>query len=329
MDWIVPKRLHKGMTLAFLAPASACQEDLDLVKAICQERGYQAIFAPSCYGQGLYGESEEEMVEEINSLFRDPSVHAIICARGGYGTMRYLDKIDFAAIRRNPKAFVGYSDITALHLSIQKMCQLVTFHGPMVVDWCKAKDPSKAGSQEAMTSYQEDLDQLFQTLEGQVRIIEPLPEPPRGHIGTQLGEGRLIGGNMTLIAMMGGTPYGLDSYSRKELESMILFLEDVGEAPYKLDRMLQQLRIQGILGAIKGIALGTFRDCQGDPDEASYDIGYQVLRYMEEGRPEEADPPFVCYLPTGHGTPHVTLPLGGLVSFRYIANTFLLQPYTK
>ena len=328
-NWIYPKKLKPGMTIAFLAPATGTEEDLSVLESICQERGYQAIFAPSCYRRGLYGGTEEELIQELNQYLTDDSCQAVVCLRGGYGTMRYLDKLDYKAIAQARKAFVGYSDVTALHLAIQKECHMISYHGPMGVDWIKSQDQAKAGSPEAQASYQKDLDALFDLLEGKIRVIEPLPEPPRGNIGTQLGEGTLIGGNMTLLAMMAGTPWGLDSYSEAELADTILFLEDVGEAPYKLDRMLQQLRLQGILSKIKGIAFGSFLACEGDEDEADYDIGYAALRYMEEGRSEDYDEPFVCYLPTGHGTPHQAIPLGDRVSFRYISNTLILMPYCK
>ena len=175
-------------------------------------------------------------------------------------------------------------------------------------------------------SRNEDIHHLFEVLEGKLRVIEPLPEPPRGAIGTELGDGILRGGNMTMLSMLCGTPYFLEDDS---IEDTILFIEDVGEAPYKLDRMLQQWRLSGLLGRIKGMMIGIFTDCEGDEDESDYDIGYEALRYMEENRAVHLSDPFVCYVPTGHGTPHQTLPLGGHVHFRYISNTIVLSPYTE
>ena len=327
MEWKSPKQLKAGMTLGFVAPASASSESLGTIELLCQAHGYGVVFGDSCYQSGLYGGSPQEQAAELNNFLTNDSIDAVIALRGGYGTMRYLDLLDYEGIRQAAKAFVGYSDCTALHMAIQSKSRLITYHGPMGVDWCKSYDADLAGSQKLQASYQEDLQSLFATLEGRLQVIEPLPEPPRGYIGTELGEGTLRGGNMTLLAMLAGTPYGLDALGEKDLADTILFLEEVGEAPYKLDRMLQQLRLQGVLRLIKGIAFGSFQACDGDEDEADYDIGYHALRYMEEGRDCEKREPFVCYLPAGHGTPHHSLPLGGRVSFRYISNALVVYPY--
>ena len=131
---------------------------------------------------------------------------------------------------------------------------------------------------------------------------------------------------MTMLSMLSGTPYFLENES---WEDTLLFIEDVGEAPYKLDRMLQQFRLSGLLSRIKGLVIGTFTDCEGDEDERDYDLGYEALRYMEENRNPKLPDPFVCYVPTGHGAPHQTLPLGATISFRYISNTIIVHPYTK
>ena len=237
---------------------------------------------------------------------------AVLALRGGYGTMRYLEQLDYNSIRKYRKAFIGYSDCTALHMAINRYSQLITYHGPMGVDF---KPERKA-----------DIDALFNTLEGKLQVIEPLPEPPRGAIGTDLGDGVLRGGNMTILSMLLGTPYFLEDES---WENTLLFIEDVGEAPYKLDRMLQQFRLSGLLSRIKGLVIGTFTNCEGDEDEVDYDLGYEALRYMEENRNSELSEPFVCYVPTGHGSPHQTLPLGATISFRYISNTIIVHPYTK
>ena len=237
---------------------------------------------------------------------------AVLALRGGYGTMRYLEQLDYIAIRKYRKAFIGYSDCTALHMAINRYSQLITYHGPMGVDF---KPERKA-----------DIDALFNTVEGKLQVIEPLPEPPRGAIGTELGDGVLRGGNMTMLSMLLGTPYFLEDES---WEDTLLFIEDVGEAPYKLDRMLQQFRLSGLLSRIKGLVIGTFTNCEGDEDEVDYDLGYEALRYMEENRNPELPEPFVCYVPTGHGSPHQTLPLGATISFRYISNTIIVHPYTK
>lgn len=311
MEWVLPHKLKKGMTIGVTAPASSSGESLDTIRQICESKGYDVLFGDSCYRTGLYGGTPEEQAREFQWLMTEAPCDAVLALRGGYGTMRYLDMLDYKAIHEYQKAFVGYSDCTALHMAINRYSRLVTYHGPMGVDFKESR--------------MDDIDDLFYTLEGNLRVIEPLPEPPRGAIGVELGSGILRGGNMTMLSMLHGTPYFLEEHS---LEDTILFIEDVGEAPYKLDRMLQQWRLSGLLCRIKGVVLGTFTNCEGDEDEADYDIGYELLRYMEEGRSEHIDEPFVCYAPTGHGTPHRTLPLGAHVHFRYISNTLVFSTYS-
>lgn len=313
MDWIVPKRIVPGMTLAFTAPASAAQEDLDQLENIAVQRGYKAIFGASCYRQGLYGGSPEEQAQEFNTLMTDSLCDAVIALRGGYGSVRYLHLLDYAGIRKAHKPFVGYSDCTALHCAIGRYSRLVTYHGPMGVDWLKSDRET-------------DINHLFDLLEGRTSVIEPLLAPPRGFIGATMEEGRLLGGNLAMLCSLGGTPY---APLMEDWSDAILLLEDIGEPPYKIDRMLQQLRWQGILAQVKGVALGTFTNCEGDPDEAAYEIGAHVLDYMLAERLEEAPEPFVCYVPTGHGMPHWALPLGAYVSFRAVSNTLVVFPYCE
>ena len=270
------------------------------------------LVGESASRKGLYGGTPEEQAAEFQYMMTTAPCDAVLALRGGYGTMRYLERLDYKAIRKYRKAFIGYSDCTALHMAINRYSRLITYHGPMGVDF---KAERKA-----------DIDALFNVLEGKLKVIEPLPEPPRGAIGTELGEGILRGGNMTILSVLSGTLYFLEDES---WEDTLLFIEDVGEAPYKLDRMLQQFRLSGLLSRIKGLVIGTFTDCEGDEDERDYDLGYEALRYMEENRKPELPDPFVCYVPTGHGSPHQTLPLGATISFRYISNTIIVHPYTK
>ena len=312
MNWIEPKRLAPGMTIGVMAPASASDEDLHKIEEICTSKEYKVLWGDSVHRKGLYGGTPEEQAVEFQYMMTTAPCDAVLALRGGYGTMRYLEQLDYTAIRNYRKAFVGYSDCTALHMAINRYSRLITYHGPMGVDF---KPERKA-----------DIDALFNTLEGKLQVIEPLPEPPRGAIGTELGNGVLRGGNMTMLSMLWGTPYCLEY---EAWEDTLLFIEDVGEAPYKLDRMLQQFRLSGLLSRIKGLVIGTFTNCEGDEDEVDYDLGYEALRYMEENRNSELPEPFVCYVPTGHGSPHQTLPLGATISFRYISNTIIVHPYTK
>lgn len=312
MEWVYPKRLQPNMTIGIIAPASGSDEDLQYIETICKQKGYHVLVGETARQKGLYGGSAEEQARELQYMMTTAPCDAVLALRGGYGTMRYIDTLDYESIRMYGKPFIGYSDCTALHMAINRYSRLITYHGPMGVDFRKER--------------QHDIDALFNALEGRLRVIEPLPEPPRGAIGTELGTGILRGGNMTMLSMLCGTPYFLEDES---WEDTLLFIEDVGEAPYKLDRILQQWRLSGLLQRIKGLVIGTFKGCEGDEDEQGYELGYEALRYMEEHRDPKLPDPFVCYVPTGHGSPHQTLPLGAMISFRYISNTIIVHPYSK
>jgi muramoyltetrapeptide carboxypeptidase len=166
MNWIEPKRLAPGMTIGIMAPASASDEDLHRIEEICNLRGYKVLFGESAHRKGLYGGTPEEQAQEFQYMMTTAPCDAVLALRGGYGTMRYVDLLDYKEIREHRKAFIGYSDCTALHMAINRYSRLITYHGPMGVDF---KPERKA-----------DTDVLFNTLEGKLQVIEPLPEPPRG-----------------------------------------------------------------------------------------------------------------------------------------------------
>ena len=179
MNWIEPKRLAPGMTIGIMAPASASDEDLHKIEEICASKGYKVFWGDSVHRKGLYGGTPEEQATEFQYMMTTAPCDAVLALRGGYGTMRYLEQLDYTAIRKYRKAFIGYSDCTALHMAINRYSRLITYHGPMGVDF---KPERKA-----------DIDALFNTVEGKLQVIEPLPEPPRGAIGTDLGDGFYAG----------------------------------------------------------------------------------------------------------------------------------------
>ncbi|WP_296002498.1 LD-carboxypeptidase, partial [uncultured Veillonella sp.] len=171
MNWIEPKRLAPGMTIGVMAPASASDEDLHKIEEICNSKGYKVLWSDSVHRKGIYGGTPEEQAGEFQYMMTTAPCDAVLALRGGYGTMRYLEQLDYTAIRKHRKAFIGYSDCTALHMAINRYSRLITYHGPMGVDF---KPERKT-----------DIDALFNTLEGKLQVIEPLPEPPRGAIGTE------------------------------------------------------------------------------------------------------------------------------------------------
>ena len=149
MEWKYPRCLKKGMTIGCIAPASSSDESLDAIQQICEEYGYQIIFGESCYRTGLYGGSPEEQAQEFEWMMTAAPCDAVLALRGGYGTMRYIDRLDYTAIREYGKPFIGYSDCTALHMAINRYSRLVTYHCPMGVELTRARN--------------EDRHQLFET----------------------------------------------------------------------------------------------------------------------------------------------------------------------
>lgn len=309
-EMVYPHVLQKGMTIAFTAPASAADSgDVEKLRTLWEQAGYRVVFGETCTRHGLYGGTPQEQAEEFNRFMTDDTCDAVIAMRGGYGTMRYLERLDYDAIRVAQKPFVGYSDCTAIHCALWRNSGLVTYHGPMGVD--------------QVQGITDDFQALLSLLEGRTRVMQPLPEPPRGNIKAGGDTGILYGGNLSLLAAVSGTPYGLTA---EMLKGNYLFLEDIGEAPYRIDRMLQQLRLQGWFAAVQGVALGSFTNCMGDADEVNYDVGGEILQFMAESHDAE-DEYFVFYLPTGHGTPHRGIPLGSEISFRSVANSVIFLPY--
>jgi len=216
-------------------------------------------------------------------------VDGIVCLKGGYGTPRILDHIDYASIARNPKVFVGYSDVTGLHLALGKTCGLVTFHGPMPSsDMLPEFDEFSRASWRAalMTS-------------GPLGVLSN-PEAKRlERIVGGTARGPVAGGNLSLVAATMGTPYEIDARGR------ILFFEDVDEAPYRVDRMLTQLRLAGKFEQCAGVLLGTWKDCvprEGKPSLSLAQVFEEVIA--------PAGKPVAFGLQAGHGAPALTLPLG-------------------
>jgi muramoyltetrapeptide carboxypeptidase len=223
-------------------------------------------------------------------MLADRSVRAVIALRGGYGTPRLLDRVDYRALRRDPKILVGYSDLTALLLAVYRKTGLVTFSGPMAgVEMWKEFDPLT--------------EELFWRVVTSASPIGELRNPPddpaRGH-GTAKVAGRLIGGNLSLLVSLLGTPFA------PSLRDAILVIEDVDEAPHRVDRMLSQLRNAGIVRALKGLVLGRFTDCKpADPAKPFLTIE-QVLEEVVVS----ATIPVLTNFLYGHIPRKFTLPVG-------------------
>lgn len=292
-NMIYGKALKRGDTIGLIGPSGAIRTPDGLEKAVreTEKLGFRVKLGESC-GQvyGYLSGTDELRARDVNRMFLDDEVDAIICLKGGYGVMRMLDLIDYQAIAAHPKLFMGYSDITALHIALLQKCSLATLHGPMPVScWADGSfdEFSKTSMMNALTS-SSPLGEL----------VNP-PEYPRETVVPGVCEGRLVGGNLSLIDGLLGTPYELDTRGR------ILFLEDVGERTYRLDHMLTHLRLAGKFADCAGVVLGDFSDCPVEyPD---YGL---TLEDIVRDVVAPCGKPVFSGLRCGHCTPKMTLPLG-------------------
>jgi muramoyltetrapeptide carboxypeptidase len=260
---IKPKRLNKGSVIGLVSPASPVSEEafertlknLDML-GLQYKQGDNIL---KKYGY-LAGD-DQGRIDDLHKMFADPGIDAVWCIRGGYGTTRILDGLDFALIKDNPKVFIGYSDITALHLAINNKTGLVTFHGPVASS--EFTDYTLKCFQNMMFENQTVFDNYPYSEETDPEINKPEAIYPG------IMEGRLVGGNLSLLASLAGTKYQLKS------EGNIVFIEDIDEKPYRVDRMLTQLIDTSILDKANGILLGVFEGCETKEDEKN------TLKIME------------------------------------------------
>ena len=267
---VKPRALKPGDTVGLVAPASYTFDlwRLDDAAARVEALGLKPRFGKHVRGrQGFLSGTDEERVADLHEMFADPSVAAIFSLQGGYGTPRLLDRLDYDLIRRNPKILLGYSDITGLHLAISKKSGLVTFHGPNMLG---SLPPRTLEALKKALFVAEPIGEVTNPEES-----DPLNvEFPLRTVAPGVARGRLVGGNLTLIAHTMGTPYEIETAGR------ILLLEDTGEAPYRIDRMLVQLRLAGKLQSVAGIVFGTCTDC--GPARSSFEISLSLSDVLQE-----------------------------------------------
>jgi muramoyltetrapeptide carboxypeptidase len=313
---IRPRRLRPGQTVGIVAPGSPVvgSDDIAMAREIVEAMGLRAVVAPGV-GQrhGFLAGTDRQRADDLNAMFANPAIDAIFAIRGGWGSARILPLIDFDAIRRNPKVFVGYSDITALHTAIEARTGLVTFHGPMGVStW--AEFPLEHFRRvlfdaEALTlANPVRVDNLIQT---QHRVVTITPGTARG---------RLAGGNLTVLSAIIGSPYLPDWTGR------ILFLEDIDENLHRIDRMLTQLALAGVLQRIAAFVFGKCTDCAPFPGPGG---GYGALSF-EQIFSDHIAPlgvPAWSGAMIGHITDQWTVPVGLEAEVDAAAGTIrLLQP---
>lgn len=276
---LLPGRLFPGATIGVISPAGPISEaETYSGLSLIQERGFNIRLGRYLYQRNGYLSADDgSRLEDFHAMVANPEVHAVFCARGGYGTMRLLGRLNYDLIRDHPKIIAGYSDITALLLSVWWKTGLVGFHGPMIRD-CAEKGTGQ-------------MDELLDLLEGRSDISVFLRGPV---IRRGTAEGPLVGGNLTMICHLAGTPF------MPALDGCILFLEDRGEPLYRIDRMLTQLALGGQLKRIAGLVAGDFIDC-GDTG---------AIHKMICDMTADIGVPVASGLPLGHGLENIALPIG-------------------
>jgi muramoyltetrapeptide carboxypeptidase len=277
--------LKNGDLVGVIAPAGPCApESLVRVEPLLAGMGLRTRLYPSCNAcDGFLAGPDDLRLQDLHAAFVDPGVAAVLCLRGGYGSTRLLDRIDTALLRAHDKPFVGYSDITALH-ALRGREGLIGLHAPM--PGSDLVEPGREGDAQA----------LFARLFGGWQAGEVMA-PALASDGLRVAgvaDGMLIGGNLSLVAALVGTPFAWRP------QGAILFLEDVGEQPYRIDRLLGQLRLAGVLDAVAGVLLGSFTE-EAFPADVLRDC------LLPLGKP------VLGGWPAGHGTPNLPLPLGARV----------------
>ena len=249
----LPPALRPGDTIGVVSPSSAIDDSLSLQlarEAIGALGFREKEGAHVAARRGYLAGTDAERAADLNAMFADPGVHAIVCLRGGWGAARLLPLLDYARIRRSPKILLGFSDVTALHCALQAKAGLVSFHGPMGSSSWNAFNVDQF---RRLFLARELMDYRNRQEAGDELV------PRRNRTMTIRGgkaRGELVGGNLAVLVALAGTPYMPD------LEGRILFLEDVGEAPYRIDRMFSTLRLSGALDRLAGFIFGECTDCE-------------------------------------------------------------------
>jgi muramoyltetrapeptide carboxypeptidase len=296
-DLIIPKGIQKGDNIAITAPASPTSlweinNSVNFIKSL----GCKPIIGPTAYKwdtQNRYFSAPETVrADEFMNFIRNPEINAIICARGGYGVMRILDLLDYDAIKQNPKIILGYSDITALLLAIKRLSSLTTYHGPLA---------NSGFSQLTSNSFKKvlisDPNKLIPPLKRTEYVWSQAETVVTGNV-----KGTLTGGNLSMITSTLGTPYEIDT------ENSILFIEEVFEEPYKIDRMLTQLQLAGKIQKCSGFIFGKFNNLN---NQKPFFPGLQYsVRQIIDQLIKPMNKPTLLNFPIGHGGDILTMPIG-------------------
>jgi muramoyltetrapeptide carboxypeptidase len=277
---IKPLKLSRGDSIGVISPAGPVdRSQLEADLHFLETKGFKVHVAPHVYDRQEYlAGKDEDRLSDLEYMFRNTEIKAVFCSRGGYGTLRLLERIDYDLIRKNPKIIVGYSDITALLSAIFKKTGLITFHGPMVRGLSTLPETT------------------WRNLLRMISSEQPVAFSPMKGFPLYGGKatGPIMGGNLSLICRLLGTSF------MPNLAGCILVIEDRGEALYRVDRMLTHLALSGSLQGIKGLIMGQFLDC-GDP---------AAINHLVKERVGPMNIPMATGFSLGHGPENTTLPLG-------------------
>ncbi len=277
---IKPARLTPGDTIGIVAPASPFdREQFEQGIAVIHRLGFASKLAKGIFArEGYLAGTDQQRALQLNAMADDDEVRALMCARGGFGTLKILDHLDYGLFRDRAKPLIGFSDITALHQALHLKSGLVTFHGPTVTTLARGDEASQMAWRNGLTD------------------LNPMPLDLSDARPLQAGtaQGVFVGGNLTTLCHMVGTPYAVG------FKDGLLLIEDTGEAPYRIDRMLTQMMMAGAFQGLRGLLLGSFKDC-GDPHEVEA-LVQRLFGNMQI--------PIVAGVPVGHGDCNLTVPLG-------------------
>jgi muramoyltetrapeptide carboxypeptidase len=282
-----PPFLIPGAKIRIVSPAGKCTEE-QIMPAVMwmRENGYQVEPGRNIFGQYFqYSGMDQDRLSDLQEALDDPEAKAIICSRGGYGTIRLIDQLDFSHFRKHPKWIVGYSDITVLHNRLH-LSGFSSIHGAM----CRSFFPQNGIPSDTLLF-------LMDLLRGEKSDYDIVPSP-YNHPGTETA--RLVGGNLSLLFSLIGTPYDLDTTGK------ILFIEDIGEYLYHIDRMMISLRLAGKLNRLSGLIVGQFTDTKDNDEPFGATMEEIVLNAVRD-----SDFPVCFGFPAGHEQPNLPLMLGG------------------
>ncbi|MDE3057408.1 MAG: LD-carboxypeptidase [Bacteroidota bacterium] len=301
LSLIKPKALKPGDTVGIIAPASNVYEHEEIVmgREIIESLGFKTVLGKNTARQyGYLAGSDEQRADDMNEMFHRDDIDGIICLRGGWGSMRILPMLDYEMMRKNPKVLMGYSDITSLLLAVYKHAGIVTFHGPVVLstynDYTMEYLTKAVFTPQPVGLIKNPPLPSGEKVEQENRIIR---------LGKGKGSGALVGGNLSLLVSTLGTPFEVD------LKGKVLFIEEVGEEPYRVDRMLTHLWLTGKLQELAGLVIGKLTDCTPNDYKPAFPQTLSVEEILRT-RIEPLGIPAVYGLMIGHIKDKITVPLG-------------------